>query len=202
MTLFFIRHAQTDETRVAGWTNEPLTDTGNKQVQEVLAYFKKEYPTLDIRQIVSSDLTRARQTAEQMARLTGVPLSVNQAWRSFNIGSSAGMHYKEFMETHPGFDIKKMEPDESIDGGETPRQFLTRIHTALQELLKNIPEQGDIFVVAHRSVIEVVYALMNQIDWLKNREYPFMNYLVINKIPIEPQKPYISATFMTPWICN
>ena len=178
MKLLVLRHAKTDENIVAGWTDTPLLPEGSAHARTILHTFLTKYPELKVSQIISSDLPRAKQTAEIMAEELGVPLILNEGFRGFNIGSGAGVTQNEFLRTHPGQYIKFMRPDESIDDGETPNHFYHRVARAFRELIHNPDITDDAILVTHRSVLEVIYTLVNHIQWSNQMYYYEMEFLL------------------------
>jgi probable phosphoglycerate mutase len=74
-TIAFVRHGVTDfnrEKRAQGHLNNPLNETGIQQAKNVAKRLAEE--NWDV--IISSDLRRARQTAEIIAHELGVPVSL------------------------------------------------------------------------------------------------------------------------------
>lgn len=73
-TITFVRHGLTDfnqEKRAQGHLNNPLNEAGILQVKHVAKRLAEE----NWDAIISSDLWRARQTAEMIAEQLGVPVS-------------------------------------------------------------------------------------------------------------------------------
>ena len=60
--IILMRHGEDDPTRLGGWSDAGLTREGRRQAKEAAVRLAAEYP--GIRRIVSSDLPRARETAE------------------------------------------------------------------------------------------------------------------------------------------
>ena len=63
MKLFFVRHGESADNRdgvIQGWTNSELSELGREQAAEIAARLGAK--NIDL--IISSDLTRARETAE------------------------------------------------------------------------------------------------------------------------------------------
>ena len=63
MICYLIRHGKDDNTIRGGWSDTPLTEQGKLEV-EILANKLSNDLSLNITQIFSSDLMRAKQTAE------------------------------------------------------------------------------------------------------------------------------------------
>ena len=89
-----VRHGQTtwnEQGRFCGHTDIPLSTTGRKQARK-LASFLQHRP---IAAIYSSDLSRARETAEIIARKRPIDSIVSPAWREINFGAWEGLTYEE-----------------------------------------------------------------------------------------------------------
>lgn len=180
MKLLVLRHAKTDENIAAGWTPQPLLPEGVEHAKIILNTFLNKYPELKIKHIVSSDLMRCAQTAEIMAKELNVPLTLDEGFRGFNIGSGAGVTQSEFFKAHPLQFIKYLAPDESIDGGESPNQFYHRVAEAFDNLVKNANDKEDMILVTHRSVLEVIYSIASNIQWSNRINYYEMEYLLLD----------------------
>ena len=71
-TLLLVRHGETDwnaEGRLQGHTDRPLSDFGRRQAHELAEELDGE----ELEAIYSSDLARARETAEIVGRKLGLP---------------------------------------------------------------------------------------------------------------------------------
>ena len=180
MKILVLRHAKTDEKIAASWSPQPLLPEGVNHAKKILNTFLKKYPELKIKCVVSSDLLRCAQTAEIMAKELNVPLILNEGFRSFNIGSGAGVTYPEFYKAHPGQFIKHLPWDECIDDGETPHQFYSRVKKTFQNLIDNSKTDEDLILVTHRSVLDVLYTLVLNVQWSNQLYYYKMEYLLID----------------------
>lgn len=72
-TIALIRHGETNwnlEERIQGQRDIPLNEAGRKQAEALAERLKRE----DWDRIISSDLLRAKETAEIIAIKTGIPL--------------------------------------------------------------------------------------------------------------------------------
>lgn len=69
--IYLVRHGESEANvaRIHGFGDSPLTSTGRAQA----AYVAARVATLPIDTIISSSMTRARETAEAMAAKTGLP---------------------------------------------------------------------------------------------------------------------------------
>lgn len=98
--LVLIRHGETDwnrEGRYQGHTDVPLNATGRVQAA-ALAESQRGTP---IDAIYTSDLQRARQTAETLAEVTGAPLFPDRRLREIAQGDWEGRLFADIERTHP-----------------------------------------------------------------------------------------------------
>ena len=90
----FIRHGITDwnlEQRVQGQTDIPLNETGRKQALALADRLKEEEWDL----IYSSDLARAQETAEIIAKVLGLRVRTDPRLREMNCGDVEGTTLEE-----------------------------------------------------------------------------------------------------------
>jgi probable phosphoglycerate mutase len=94
------RHGQTTwnvEHRFQGQTDIPLDGTGEVQAEQAA----RRLATLRPDAIFSSDLTRAQQTAAPLARLTGLPVTLDKDLRERFGGDWEGLADAEIRERYP-----------------------------------------------------------------------------------------------------
>ena len=87
--IFLIRHGADDDTRLGGWSDARLSPLGIEQAQkagEVIAQ-----GCFNICRICSSDLPRAKETAEIIAKTLGLPVEYIKSFRETNNGDLAGI---------------------------------------------------------------------------------------------------------------
>lgn len=109
-TIHLFRHGQTDwniNRRMQGHTNIPLNDEGRKQALTLQSYFQEN--SVDL--FVSSDLLRARQTAEIANCYLNHPFVVSQEFREVCLGELEGLTQAE---AHEKYGIESWERWTSI----------------------------------------------------------------------------------------
>lgn len=118
--LFLFRHGETNwnrEGRLQGHTDTPLNATGLAQAQ---ALAERLLPhRLDA--VVSSDLSRARNTAKIVTGLLGVPLFIETGLRETNVGAAEGLLWAD-AKTRFGAGLTERwysDGDVAFPGGET-----------------------------------------------------------------------------------
>jgi probable phosphoglycerate mutase len=118
--LFLFRHGETDwnrEGRLQGHTDTPLNDTGLAQAHALSKSLREH--RLDA--VLSSDLSRARTTAQIVATAIGAPLFVETGLRETHVGAAEGLLWAE-ARTRFGEDLTERwysDGDVAFPGGET-----------------------------------------------------------------------------------
>ena len=84
--IYFVRHGQSVwnvENKICGATDIALTEEGHRQAEELGKKILEENIKFD--EILCSPLIRARDTAEHISGITGVPLSVEKRLMEQNL---------------------------------------------------------------------------------------------------------------------
>ena len=126
--LIAIRHGETEwnvGTRLQGQMDVPLNARGQQQARRVGQALQHDAPQV----LVSSDLSRARQTAEAVAAATGLPLQLDAGLRERHFGIWQGHTYQEVEAGWPAQSERwrRRGPDFGPEGGETLQQFFDRV---------------------------------------------------------------------------
>ena len=93
--IFFIRHTQSEanlKNILASQLNFSLTENGKKHAYEIGSHLRK---VESIDKIISSPLTRARQTADLIAKSFDLKVEIDRRLIEQNIGIFSGMTYDE-----------------------------------------------------------------------------------------------------------
>jgi len=135
--LYLIRHGQSAgnaEGRFGGHGPTPLSDLGVKQAERTAKALAKE----GINVIYSSDLIRAVQTAEPLAKLLDVPINTSEAFRERNVGVLQGLTFDESRQNYPQdyYALINRNINHVITDGESYRQLLRRITGELRIILR------------------------------------------------------------------
>lgn len=168
MTIYFVRHGKDDDKYRGGWSNLGLLDEGKNQARLLAEHLHENREKYSIDALISSDLRRTAETAQEIGKKLGMPVQFSEEWREMNNGELAGMLNSEALEKYPGLFFNTLEMDEQYPGGESPREFLGRIRKAYEKLCKEI-ENGkigpDVMVVTHGGVINIIHCIANGIEW-------------------------------------
>ena len=155
--LLVIRHGQSEWNALGrghGWGDPPLSPLGEQQAVAAVPALARQ--RLDA-QVVSSDLRRARRTAELVAEPLGIgPVTTMAGLREHNIGDWDGPTSDEIEVNWPG--AKAAWVAEEVDqppGGESRDQFHARLWQALTDIVRD--RQGQrVLVVAHGGVVRAL----------------------------------------------
>jgi broad specificity phosphatase PhoE len=141
------RHGRTPwnaERRFQGQTDVPLDAIGQSQAAHAAKALMRLHPN----RIVSSDLSRARSTAQALAELVDLPVHEDAGLRETFAGEWEGL---TLMELQDGFgdDLARWSAGADVrpGGGETRREVADRVVAAIDQALLDI-ETGQTLVVA------------------------------------------------------
>jgi broad specificity phosphatase PhoE len=151
MSIVLIRHGETDlnATRVLQWPDTPLGERGRAQA---LALGRRFAAGPRAAALVSSDMARARQTADAISASTGLPVLESPLLRERNFGALRGLPFDSL-----GYD--PIEDDRAPPEGESMAEFRGRVAQALDWLREvRAAAGGDVLAVSHGLVIRVVLA--------------------------------------------
>lgn len=173
MKLIFVRHGKDDDQYRGGWSDLDLLPEGREQAKALATYLKENRVEFGITRIVASDLARAMTTAKIIGSELGIVVEEEPQIRETNNGLLAGMENKIALERYPGLFFSSLGLDEPYPGGESPRQFYNRIAMWFRAFSAACArEEGNVLVVTHGGVINVIYHLVKGIEW-SNRAKPF-----------------------------
>lgn len=154
--IILIRHGESEgnvENRFSGHLPVGLSLQGRLEAIETARALAKE----KISAIYSSDLLRAFETAEPLAKLTNLPINETSAFRERNVGVLQGLTFKQAADEFPRHynALLKRDFDYVIEGGESYRQVLRRASNALRDILKK-HEQGCVAIFTHTGTIGII----------------------------------------------
>ena len=181
-----IRHGETAwnvDGRIQGQLDVPLNDTGRWQVHRLALAVADE----GIGAIYSSDLLRAFETAQAVARGCGQPIATDVGLRERGFGVFEGMSYVEITKRWPdqAERWRKRDPDFSAEGGESLRQFSARAVSSVARLAALHPGET-IAVVSHGGVMDCLYRAATHLALDAPRSWQLGN-ASINRLLYTPQ---------------
>ena len=149
MELYLVRHGQSEgnvSRTNEGWMPAHLTEHGREQARLVAERFKNTH----IDRIISSDLVRARETADAIAaHHPDTPLETDEGLREWNLGRHEGSAYGTIFKAMDESGTGRL--DYPIEGGETIREFKKRVTDTIEKI-RTYPDET-ILIVTHGGFI-------------------------------------------------
>lgn len=132
--IVLLRHGRTAWNavhRIQGQIDVELDDVGVDQARSVAPLIAALEPTL----VWSSDLARARMTADEVSKEAGLVPSYDARLREFTLGDFEGLTHDE-LRTRDEVAYERFRRDEwvGIPGAESPAEVADRISAALHDL--------------------------------------------------------------------
>ncbi|WP_168704380.1 histidine phosphatase family protein [Gordonia paraffinivorans] len=165
--LILLRHGQTEynaTSRMQGQLDTDLSDLGVRQAHSAAVALAKRRP----KAIWSSDLKRARDTAEALAQRTGLTVRTDVRLRETHLGEWQGMTHHEVNAAMPG--ARVVWRDDATwppPGGESRVDVAKRSTPLVDELIEMFPDWGvgdnpeaPVVLVAHGGVIAAMTAAL------------------------------------------
>jgi probable phosphoglycerate mutase len=165
-TLLLVRHGETDWNRDGRWqghSDTQLNDAGRAQARRVAS----ELGDVDV--IYSSDLARARETADIIAAQLGdLEVNVDSRLRERSFGAWEGRTGPEieadFAEQHARW---RAGDGAGADDAEAFEAFGDRVRDFLEDVLARHPGET-VLVVAHGGPIRVIHAVASGLDYVRD----------------------------------
>ncbi len=142
-----VRHGVTDwntERRTQGQSDIPLNEIGLQQARMLAERFRREEPNWDL--IVTSDLSRARVTAETIGRALGIRVESDTRLRERNSGLTEGLTFAEKV-------VKWGEGWQSLQLGIEDEETLGRRGSEVLRMLANTYPGSRLLVVSHGGLL-------------------------------------------------
>lgn len=138
-------HNSTDPSkeRIRGWGNQGVSPDGKAMVPDAVASLRAHPPSV----IFTSDLPRAQETAELLAKELGnVPVVPAHELRTWNVGDITG---KSVQEAKPQLDaLQHTQRTKPAPNGESYQDFYERWGKTFA-LLRHLGETQDVLAVLH-----------------------------------------------------
>jgi probable phosphoglycerate mutase len=145
--LILVRHGETDwnlERRWQGHADPGLNDTGRRQAVELAARFA----STSVDALYSSDLARARETADVIGESLGLPVSLDPRLREVDVGEWSGLTTAEIELRHPDGLERRRRGGTGWTNGESYEAMGERVLEALRAIASSHPA-GRVVVVTH-----------------------------------------------------
>ena len=141
MKLILVRHGETQwnrENRVVGFADIGLNDEGRKQVKRLALALKEER----VDAIYASPLSRAWETAQEVARYHDGEVKADDAFKEMDAGELDGLTYEDMRDRY-GELIKQWLSDPAfviMPGGESLANVQERAWLAVEKIWEKHPD--------------------------------------------------------------
>ncbi len=156
-TLFILRHGFTDYNKqkiLQGSIDIPLNDEGREQARQAGEKLKNQ----NIKFIIASDLTRAKETAEIIQKITGGEIFTTDKLREKSFGDIEGVHVEEAKIKYPEINLYEGK----APNGESYKETEERVFAELEKIIEN--HSGNLVIVSHGAVMRTMIRRMKNID--------------------------------------
>ena len=149
--LLLVRHATAAGQGCFQGQRDVFLSAAGRQELRLLCKKCARYP---VRAVYSSDLRRARQTADAVAREFGLEVEVRPGLREMHFGQWEGLSWNQIAKRFPKLASSWLEhfPYQAVPGAEALRQFRKRITAAIREVVAANRGQCAL-IVTHAGVI-------------------------------------------------
>ena len=154
-TFYIARHGETENNKVrrlSGWIDTPLTDSGLKPTEKVIA----KLANTEIDEVYSSDLGRAFITAYVIARGLKLTKEIRRlsGLREVNYGDAANMFSSEAYKLYPQLD---RDTHFTPPNGESLKVMQQRVFETIDQLNNNHSD-ANVLLVCHSGVMAALKA--------------------------------------------
>jgi alpha-ribazole phosphatase/probable phosphoglycerate mutase len=160
MIIYLIRHGETidgAELRYKGHTDVPISANGRSQINRLALYLKDLYKPNRLSNVFCSDLCRAIESANIIAKEFGLKESIKPQLRERHFGKWEGKTFDEINKDYPD-DFKKWAQDplrfSPIDG-ESTQDVYNRVMPFFNSLIIEHSDQ-DIAIISHGGVNRII----------------------------------------------
>ena len=174
--LILLRHGQTEYNatrRMQGQLDTELSATGVEQARSA-ALMMREF---GVSKIVTSDLARAKRTAEIVAGVLGLDLTEDERLRETHLGEWQGKTHDEVDALDAGIRAHwRHNAGWAPPAGESRLEVARRARPVVDELMETYSEwdDGAVLLVAHGGTIS---GLTSNLLGLEERQYPLLKGL-------------------------
>ena len=164
--IYIVRHGETEWNvlrKIQGTTDIPLNETGKKQAELIT----KRFASVQFAMAFSSDLLRAKQTAEIIAAQHKLTVIAKKILQEKNFGEMEGKHQNDMIEAYRIYEKLTREEigkHKIAQGAETDEEVISRILTFLRETAL-VYKGKNVLIVSHGGIIRLL------LIWLGFGEY-------------------------------
>jgi broad specificity phosphatase PhoE len=165
-TLLLARHGETDwnrDGRFQGHADTPLNERGREQARELA----DQLDGIDV--VYSSDLARARETAEIIGGRLGLEVRVDERLRERGFGRWEGLTTEEIgLGDTDTYRRWRAGDGPGPDDGEAHEAMAARVQDFLEDVIRRHPGE-EVLVIAHGGSVRVIQALAAGLDYVRDR---------------------------------
>jgi len=156
LRLYLIRHGEVEgaaDGRLFGRTDAALSERGISQAHRLAEFLSGA----QLEAVYSSDLQRAKKTAEMIAKQANLKVEANSAWREIDMGEWEGRTITALHNESPALVTQVFNDPASFryPSGEAFSDFIVRVQAALDQLLET-HRMGDIALITHGGVCRTI----------------------------------------------
>ncbi|MEW8995595.1 histidine phosphatase family protein [Clostridium sp.] len=140
---------------IGSWTDWDLTNLGKEQANNIGIKLKEELSKNSVYVMYSSDLKRAKQTAEIVAKHLNLKPIINEALRERNLGSAVGKSVQWLRENQTAWE--KTIDDRCIPDVESRRETWNRLEPFYNDIMSS--EDENIIIVSHGDTLSIFNAM-------------------------------------------
>jgi probable phosphoglycerate mutase len=173
--VILVRHGQTewnDGSRFQGHLDSPLTQAGKLQAESIGRRIAEE----EITAIHSSDLGRARHTAELIAAPANLPVQVDSRLRERSLGVFEGLSRDDIAARYPEETRRyySRDPHYAVPGGQSTVEHFQIGLACLNEIAAR--HQGEsIVAVTHGGLVQAMFRQVTGIGFEAPRRFAIRN---------------------------
>ena len=160
--IFLVRHGEVagnvgDKPTFVGWNDLPLNARGCEQAERVAEYLASE----KVQAVYSSDLQRAKNTAEKIAAIHGLSVRIDADLREVNYGAWEGLGESELVREYSlQWQARQNDPwNVTAVEGESYQQMWHRFLPKWNALVENHVEETAV-LVAHNGLIRMLLCFL------------------------------------------
>ena len=152
--IYLLRHGLDDERFIGGHSNVGLTLEGIKQVKKTIEFMKHNKLVFD--RIYSSDIKRAVETADLVAKAYNMNIILDSRLRELDKGLLTGLLQKEAQIKYSKY-IENVSIDTCYPKGES----MIELYKRQEKVLKWLLTLDRALIVTHRGPINMYYFYLN-----------------------------------------
>ena len=164
MKIIITRHGQTEWNRLGklqGQADIRLNEVGKEQAEETVKQIGDE--KIDL--IITSTLTRARETAEIINKRFNVPIVIDDRIKERSYGTCEGITLEERLELKRNYpiveDVWNYTKNIDFNGIETMHDFCKRIYIALDDITERYKDKN-VLIVTHGGAFFPINCYLNK----------------------------------------